>query len=110
MYLLIHVTEQGLVTNARKPMLYMPGKRTHHTLALEQVQPASSHKAGCTLPVQEADIAAGTVRERSFRAFLEAGGASKVSTLELDIVSCAVCITCLDPQPPLAGCAPGGSH
>ena len=41
--------------------------------------------------MQEAEIAAGTVRERSFRAFLAGGGASRVSNLELDVVSCAVC-------------------
>ena len=40
--------------------------------------------------VQEADVAAATVRERSFRAFLDGGGAASVTALELDIVSCAV--------------------
>jgi hypothetical protein len=35
-------------------------------------------------------MAAGTVRERSFRAFLAAGGAAMITVLELDIVSCAV--------------------
>ena len=42
---------------------------------------------------QAADMAAGTVRERSFRDFLAAGGAAMVSALELDIVSCTVCLS-----------------
>ena len=40
--------------------------------------------------VQEAEVAAGRVRERSFRAFLAAGGASLVSSLDIDILSFTV--------------------
>ncbi len=36
---------------------------------------------------QEAEAAAGRVRESSFRAFLAAGGASVVASLDLDILS-----------------------
>lgn len=39
---------------------------------------------------QAAEVAAGHVRERSFRAFLAAGGAAIVSSLDLDILSFSV--------------------
>ena len=39
---------------------------------------------------QAAELAAGKVREQSFRAFLTAGGASLISSLDLDILSFTV--------------------